>query len=45
LKDLGKTTSGRARRNLRDLLVVGELALAFVLALGAGLLAKAWCTC
>ena len=40
LKDLGKTTSGRARRNLRDLLVVAELALAFVLALGAGLLGK-----
>jgi putative ABC transport system permease protein len=42
LKDLGKTTSGRSRRGLRDALVVGELALAFVLAVGAGLLGKSF---
>ena len=40
LKDLGKATGGRSRRGLRDLLVMGELALAFVLVLGAGLLGK-----
>jgi putative ABC transport system permease protein len=40
LKDLGKATGSRSRRSLRDLLVMGELALAFVLAVGAGLLGK-----
>ena len=40
LKDAGKATGNRSRRSLRDLLVVGELALAFVLAVGAGLLGK-----
>jgi len=40
LKELGKATGSRSRRSLRDLLVMGELALAFVLAVGAGLLGK-----
>jgi len=40
LKDLGKATGSRSRRSLRDLLAMGELALAFVLAVGAGLLGK-----
>ena len=40
LKESGKSTGSRSRRNLRDLLVMGELALAFVLAVGAGLLGK-----
>ena len=40
LKDLGKATAGRSRHSLRNLLVMGELALAFVLAVGAGLLGK-----
>jgi putative ABC transport system permease protein len=38
--DFGKTTGSRSRSSLRDLLVMGELALAFVLAVGAGLLGK-----
>ncbi|MGA2593269.1 MAG: ABC transporter permease [Bryobacteraceae bacterium] len=40
LKDLGKATGSRSHRSLRDLLAMGELALAFVLAVGAGLLGK-----
>jgi len=40
LKDQGKATGSRSRRSLRDLLAMGELALAFVLAVGAGLLGK-----
>jgi hypothetical protein len=40
LKESGKSTGSRSRRGLRDLLVMGELALAFVLAVGAGLLGK-----
>jgi putative ABC transport system permease protein len=36
----GKTTGSRSRSSLRDALVMGELALAFVLAVGAGLLGK-----
>ena len=40
LKDTGKITAGRSQRSLRDLLVMGEVALAFVLAVGAGLLGK-----
>jgi putative ABC transport system permease protein len=40
LKESGKSTDSRSRRSLRDLLVMGELALAFVLAVGAGLLGK-----
>ncbi|MGD0361901.1 MAG: ABC transporter permease [Bryobacteraceae bacterium] len=38
--DFGKTTGSRSRSSLRDALVMGELALAFVLAVGAGLLGK-----
>lgn len=38
--DFGKTTGSRSRSSLRDTLVMGELALAFVLAVGAGLLGK-----
>lgn len=42
LQDLGKATAGRSHRGLRDVLVMGELALAFVLAVGAGLLGKSF---
>ncbi len=42
LQDLGKATAGRSRRGLRDLLVMGEVALAFVLAVGAGLLGRSF---
>lgn len=42
LKDLAKATGGPARSSLRDLLVTGELALAFVLAVGAGLLGRSF---
>jgi putative ABC transport system permease protein len=38
--EFGKTTGSRSRSRVRDTLVMGELALAFVLAVGAGLLAK-----
>jgi putative ABC transport system permease protein len=38
--EFGKTTGSRSRSGMRDLLVIGELALAFVLAVGAGLLGK-----
>jgi putative ABC transport system permease protein len=38
--DFGKTAGSRSRSRLRDLLVTAELALAFVLAVGAGLLGK-----
>ena len=40
LKDGGRSTEGRARFAYRNLLVTVELALAFVLAMGAGLLSK-----
>jgi putative ABC transport system permease protein len=40
--DFGKTTGSRSRSSMRDLLVMGELALAFVLAVGAGLLGKSF---
>jgi len=40
LKDVGRSTEGRARFAYRHLLVTVELALAFVLAMGAGLLSK-----
>ena len=40
LKDVGRSTEGRARFAYRNLLVTVELALAFVLAMGAGLLSK-----
>ena len=42
LKDLGKATESRSRRDLRRVLVTAELALAFVLAVGAGLLGKSF---
>ncbi len=42
LKEGSKGSEGRSRGGLRDLLVVGELALAFVLAVGAGLLVKSF---
>jgi hypothetical protein len=38
--DFGKTAGSRSRSRLRDMLVMCELALAFVLAVGAGLLGK-----
>jgi putative ABC transport system permease protein len=38
LKDVGRTTDGRARHAFRRVLVTAELALAFVLLMGAGLL-------
>jgi putative ABC transport system permease protein len=40
LKDSGRTTEGRPRHGYRDLLVTVELALAFALLMGAGLLGK-----
>ena len=40
LKDVGRSTEGRARFAYRNLLVTVELALAFVLTMGAGLLSK-----
>jgi predicted permease len=42
LKDLGKSTDTRSRHGLRNVLVTAELALAFVLVVGAGLLAKSF---
>ncbi len=42
LKGLGKSTEGRARHGLRNVLVTAELALAFVLVVGAGLLGKSF---
>jgi putative ABC transport system permease protein len=42
LKDLGKATAGRARQGLRNLLVAAEIAAAFVLVVGAGLLGKSF---
>ena len=40
LKDAGRATEGRSRRGYRSVLVTLELALAFVLVMGAGLLGK-----
>jgi len=42
LKDAGKSTEGRARYGLRNVLVSAELALAFVLVVGAGLLGNSF---
>jgi len=42
LKDAGKSTAGQSGRGLRNLLVTAELALAFVLVVGAGLLGKSF---
>jgi len=42
IKDMGKSTEGRSRHGLRNLLVIAELALAFVLVAGAGLLGKSF---
>ncbi len=42
LKSLGKSSDGRSRVGLRGALAAAELALAFVLVVGAGLLAKSF---
>ena len=42
LKDSSRSTPGRSSRAVRNLLVTGELALAFLLLVGAGLLAKSF---
>jgi predicted permease len=42
LKDLGKRTESRSRFGLRNVLVAGELAIAFVLVVGAGLLGRSF---
>ncbi|MDP8981236.1 MAG: ABC transporter permease [Acidobacteriota bacterium] len=42
LKDLGKATESRSGFGLRNVLVTAELAIAFVLVVGAGLLAKSF---
>ncbi len=42
LKDASRSTEGRPRRAFRNLLVTAELALAFLLVMGAGLLAKSF---
>jgi putative ABC transport system permease protein len=42
LKEQGKSTGSRARRGFRDVLVMAEIALAFILAVGAGLLGKSF---
>jgi putative ABC transport system permease protein len=42
LKDMGRTTLGRTHHNLRNLLVTAELAMAFVLVMGAGLLGRSF---
>ncbi len=42
LKDLGKSTESRSRFGLRNVLVAGELAIAFVLVVGAGLLGRSF---
>ena len=40
LKDAAKSTEGRPRRGMRNVLVTAEIALAFVLAVGAGLMTR-----
>jgi putative ABC transport system permease protein len=42
LKDAGKSTEGQTRHGLRNVLVSAELALAFVLVVGAGLLGNSF---
>jgi putative ABC transport system permease protein len=42
LKDSTNPSDSHTRRNLRDALVVGELALAFILSVGAGLMVKSF---
>ena len=42
LKEAAKSTAGRARQNLRNVLVAAELALAFVLVAGAALLGNSF---
>jgi len=42
LNDVGKSTSGRGKHALRDVLVAVEIALAFVLVVGAGLMGKSF---
>ncbi|HEY3740288.1 MAG TPA: ABC transporter permease [Bryobacteraceae bacterium] len=42
LKDLGKATAGRAQNGPRNLLVIAEIALAFVMVVGAVLLGKSF---
>jgi putative ABC transport system permease protein len=42
LRDGGATTSGNARVRLRGLLVIGEVALAFVILIGAGLMIRSF---
>ena len=42
LKEMGRTTSGRPHQLLRNLLVSVEIALAFVLVMGAGLLGRSF---
>jgi putative ABC transport system permease protein len=42
LKESGRSTAGRGGNRLRDILAAAELALAFVLVMGAGLLGKSF---
>src|SRR5262249_35017702 len=42
LKELAKSTAGRGKQGMRNVLVVAEFALAFVLVMGAGLLAHSF---
>jgi putative ABC transport system permease protein len=42
MKGLGKSTEGRSRLGMRNVLITAEFALAFVLVAGAGLLAKSF---
>jgi putative ABC transport system permease protein len=42
LKDASRSTQGRGRQGVRNVLVTAEIALAFVLAVGAGLLGKSF---